>query len=80
MTPAPISRRGVIGAPILLAGCRKHSEYFGNNTPPSRRILKFAFGSEPDGLDPGRYTGGLCGGKLVAESGCGSDPAWVVDS
>jgi len=59
MTPAPISRRGVIGAPILLAGCRKHSEYFGNNTPPSRRILKFAFGSEPDGLDPGRYTGGF---------------------
>lgn len=25
MTPAAISRRSVIGAPVLLAGCRKRS-------------------------------------------------------
>ena len=45
-----ISRRGVIGAPILLAGCRNRSEYFGNYAAPSRRVLKFALGLEPDGL------------------------------
>ena len=44
---APISRRGVIAAPILLAGCRKRSEYFGNTAVPPRRSLKFALGPEP---------------------------------
>jgi ABC-type oligopeptide transport system substrate-binding subunit len=56
---SPVSRRGVISAPILLAGCRKRSEYFGNTKPPSRRILKFALGPEPDGLDPAGYGGGF---------------------
>lgn len=28
MTATPITRRGVIGAPLLLAGCRKCPEYF----------------------------------------------------
>jgi ABC-type oligopeptide transport system substrate-binding subunit len=59
MTAAPISRRGVIGAPLLLAGCRKRSAYFGKNTPPARPVLKFALGPEPDGLDPGNYAGGF---------------------
>lgn len=58
MTGAPISRRGLIGAPLLLAGCGKQSGYFGNTAPPPRRILKFG-GPEPDGLDPGRYGGGF---------------------
>jgi oligopeptide transport system substrate-binding protein len=59
MTPAPITRRGVIGVPILLAGCRKRSEYFGSNAPPPRRVLKFALGPEPDGLDPVNFNGGF---------------------
>ena len=59
MTAAPISRRGVIGAPILLAGCRKRSDYFGNTTPPPWRVLKFALGPEPDGLDPANFNGGF---------------------
>ncbi len=59
MTPPSITRRGVIAAPILLAGCRKHTEYFGNNAPPSRQVLKFALGPEPDGLDPGTFSGGF---------------------
>ena len=59
MTPAPISRRGVIGVPILLAGCRKRSEYFGNTAAPLRRVLKFALGPEPDGLDPANFNGGF---------------------
>jgi oligopeptide transport system substrate-binding protein len=59
MTPAPISRRGVIGASVLLAGCRKRSEYFGNTAPPSRSVLKFALGPDPDGLDPAMYNGGF---------------------
>jgi oligopeptide transport system substrate-binding protein len=59
MKPAPIARRSVIGAPILLAGCRRRSEYFGNNAPPRRRVLKFALGPEPDGLDPVNYNGGF---------------------
>jgi ABC-type oligopeptide transport system substrate-binding subunit len=54
-----ISRRGVIGAPILLAGCRKRFEYFGNYAVPGRRVLKFALGLEPDGLDPAGYNAGF---------------------
>jgi ABC-type transport system substrate-binding protein len=54
-----ISRRGMIGAPILLAGCRKRSEYFGNSAAPARRVLKFALGPEPDGLDPAGFSGGF---------------------
>jgi hypothetical protein len=30
MTLAPITRRSAIGAPLLLAGCGKRSEYFGS--------------------------------------------------
>jgi ABC-type oligopeptide transport system substrate-binding subunit len=59
LSQSPISRRGVIGAPILLAGCRKRSDYFGNTTPPQRRVLKFALGPEPDGLDPSAYATGF---------------------
>ena len=55
---APISRRGVIAAPILLVGCRKRSEYFGNTAAPPRQTLKFALGPEPDGLDPAGFNGG----------------------
>jgi len=57
MTPASISRRGVIAAPIVLAGCRERSDYFGNAAPPPRRVLKFALGPEPTTLDPGNYAG-----------------------
>lgn len=56
--PSPISRRGVIGAPLLLAGCRANSAYFGNTAPPARRILKFG-GPEPDVLDPAQYGSGF---------------------
>ena len=59
MTPAPISRRSLIGAPILFAGCGKRPSYFGNNAPPRRRVLKFALGPEPDGLDPVAFSGGF---------------------
>src|SRR5215470_12446812 len=58
MTPAPISRRGVIAAPIVLAGCGRRSEYLGNTVPPSRRVLKFGC-PELDSLDPGVYLGGF---------------------
>src|SRR5690349_14286334 len=57
MRPAPISRRGVIAAPIVLAGCGKRSDYFGNAAPPPRRVFKFALGPEPTTLDPGNYAG-----------------------
>lgn len=59
MTPAPITRRSVIGAPMLLAGCSKHLPYFGNNASPTRRVLKFALGPEPDSLDPVNFNGGF---------------------
>ncbi len=59
MTAASITRRSAIGAPLLLAGCGKRSEYFGSNARPPRRVLKFALGPEPDGLDPVNYNGGF---------------------
>ena len=56
----PISRRGILGgAPLLLAGCGKKAEYFGNTAAPPGRTLTFALGPEPEGLDPAKYGGGF---------------------
>ena len=60
MTAGPISRRGVVAAPILLAGCGKRPEYFGNTRPAALAPdSKIRVGPERDGLDPATYNGGF---------------------
>jgi ABC-type transport system substrate-binding protein len=53
-----ITRRGVLGAPLSLAGCRRRDPYFGKPTPPRSQTLTYEIGGEPGTLDPATTVGG----------------------
>ena len=58
MNEETISRRGILAAPLVLAGCASASPYFGRTTPPSSQRLVYANGEEPSSLDPAQSMGG----------------------
>ena len=52
-----ISRRHVLAAPLVLAGCATASPYFGRTTPPASQRLVYSNGEEPSSLDPAQSVG-----------------------
>ena len=58
MNEQTISRRGILAAPLALAGCASASPYFGRTTPPGSQRLVYANGEEPSSLDPAQSMGG----------------------
>ena len=58
MNEETISRRGILAAPLVLAGCASASPYFGRTTPPGSQRLVYANGEEPSSLDPAQSMGG----------------------
>ena len=58
MNEQTISRRGILAAPLALAGCAGASPYFGRTTPWNSQRLVYSNGSEPGSLDPAQSVGG----------------------
>ncbi len=46
----------VLALTLLLASCRRESEYFGKTDPPEENVFRFNNGAEPEYLDPGMMT------------------------
>src|SRR5215475_13299895 len=54
---SPITRRGVLAAPLVLAGCGRRDPYFGKSIPPGRQTLVYEIGGEPSSFDPAAVLG-----------------------
>jgi ABC-type oligopeptide transport system substrate-binding subunit len=52
-----ISRRGLLAAPLGLAGCASANPYFGRTLPPDKQRLVHSNGEEPNSLDPALAAG-----------------------
>jgi oligopeptide transport system substrate-binding protein len=63
---AKISRREMLGAPVVLAGCASASPYFARTIPPSTQHLVYANGEEPISLDPAQLNGSRADNVVAA--------------